>query len=102
MVTPLPELFVIVILALASYFCRIAGFALMNYVPFTPAVRRGLEALPGSVVAAIIIPGAIAAGIPGIAGVAAGIIGMIVFKRDIAAMVLGCAAAALCRAYGFA
>ena len=97
----LTNLQVIGLLICTSYACRAAGFLLMRYVPFTAPVRRGLEALPGSVIAAVMLPGAIDAGIPGLAGASAGILGMAIFKHDIAAIVLGCGAAALARVSGF-
>lgn len=91
----------IFILAVATYFCRVGGFVAMRYVPFTPPVRRALEALPGSVMAAVIVPGVIASGLPGLIGVIAAVLSMLFIKKDLAAMVFGCAAAALVRAAGF-
>eukprot|EP01042_Synura_sphagnicola_P028364 gene28364-36595_t len=43
-------------MALATYLCRISGVVLMSFVPLTPRVRRGLAALPGSIVGAAVLP----------------------------------------------
>lgn len=94
------NLSVLCLLALITYLCRIGGFVMMRHVPFTPAVRRGLEALPGSVMAAVIVPGVMIAGLPGLIGVSGALLTMYLTKRDIAAMVIGCAAVAAARALG--
>lgn len=91
---------VIAVLAVLTYLCRIGGFAAMRYVPFTPPVRRALEALPGSVMAAVIVPGVLASGLPGLVGVLTAMLTMFFLKKDLAAMVFGCLAAALMRAAG--
>ena len=46
----------ILAMALAAYLCRISGVVLMGFVPLTPRVRRGLAALPGSIVFATVLP----------------------------------------------
>ena len=43
-------------MALATYLCRISGVVLMSFIPLTPRVRRGLAALPGSIVVATVLP----------------------------------------------
>jgi uncharacterized membrane protein len=95
------NLLILTLLAAITYACRIGGFVLMRYVPFTPSVRHGLEALPGSVMAAIIVPGIMSAGLPGLIGVCTAILIMYLTKRDVVAMLAGCAMVAACRAYGF-
>jgi uncharacterized membrane protein len=91
---------VIVAMALATYACRALGYAVMGFVPLTARVRRGLEALPGAVVASVVLPGALAAGPSGLAGVAAAILAMLIVKRDVAALAAGCGVASLARAAG--
>lgn len=99
--TDFADLAMLALLAAITWLCRVAGFAAMRYIPFTPPVRRGLEALPGSVMAAVIIPGILGAGVPGLVGVVIALLTMAFIKKDLFAMVFGCAAAALCRAWGF-
>src|SRR6478735_5356630 len=43
-------------MAIATYLCRISGVVLMGFIPLTPHVRRGLAALPGSIVVATVLP----------------------------------------------
>ena len=88
-------------LAVATYLCRVTGYLAMQRVPFTPGVRRALEALPGCVMAAVIVPGVLGSGFAGLFGVVTAMIVMALVKKDIAAMVAGCAVAALVRAAGF-
>jgi uncharacterized membrane protein len=92
---------ILILLAIITYICRIGGFILMRYVPLTPSIRHGLEALPGSVMAAVIVPGVMSAGAPGLVGVSAAILLMYLTKSDIAAMLAGCAMVAVFRAHGF-
>jgi uncharacterized membrane protein len=46
----------LLVMAVIAYAMRAGGFWLMGHVPLTPRVRRMLEALPGSIVAAIVLP----------------------------------------------
>jgi uncharacterized membrane protein len=48
--------YIIAAMAAVTAFTRIAGFWMMGRVTLTPRVMRMLEALPGSVVAALIMP----------------------------------------------
>lgn len=91
-----------VILAMAgvTYLCRSLGYFLMGYVPLTPRVRRGLEALPGAVVVSIVVPGAVAAGSAGILAVMAGMITMWATRRDLIGLIIGCLTAVGARALG--
>lgn len=43
-------------MAAIAYLMRAGGFWLMGRVPMTPRVRRMLESLPGSIIAAIVLP----------------------------------------------
>ncbi len=87
-------------MGLVTYFCRIAGFLIMHFVPFTPAVRRGLEALL-ALLWQLLWCQVLLLRYSGYVAVAAALVTMLTIKRDVAAMVIGCAAAALCRAAGF-
>ena len=60
-ITPLSFAAICAMLA-ATYFCRAGGFWLMQHVPLTARVRRGLAALPGSIVMATVVPLALRGG----------------------------------------
>ncbi|MDX5361149.1 MAG: AzlD domain-containing protein, partial [Alphaproteobacteria bacterium] len=62
-----PEaLLVIAMMAVVTYVTRTGGYFLLGFVTLTPAVRRGLEALPGAVLIAILVPMALRDGIAGL------------------------------------
>jgi uncharacterized membrane protein len=90
----------ILVMAAITYVMRIGGFWLMSHVTLTPRVRRMLDALPGSMVAAIVLPiiaksGAIAA----VAVVAAGAV-MILSRNAMLAIAIAVMLAALGRNAG--
>lgn len=91
---------VVIAMGVATFLCRTIGYVVMAYVPPSERVRRGLEALPGAVVAAVVVPGAIGAGVSGTIGIAIAIAAMAVTRRDLVALVAGCGAAAALRAAG--
>ena len=80
---------------------RTGGFFLMSYVTVTPRIRRMLDALPGSVIAAAVLPVALQGGPIAIAAVVLAMLAMYLSRSDIAAIVVGVGAAALLRALGF-
>jgi uncharacterized membrane protein len=41
------------VMAAAAFFCRIAGFTLMRFVPVTPRIEAALRATPSAVMAGI-------------------------------------------------
>jgi branched chain amino acid efflux pump len=91
----------ILAMAVATYAMRAGGFWLMARVPVTPRLRRMLEALPGSVVAAAVLPliareGPVAA----LAIAAAGVV-MLVTRKDLLAVLAGMAVAAGARTTGW-
>ena len=79
---------------------RLGGFFLMSYVTVTPRIRRMLDALPGSVIAAAVLPVALQGGPVAIAAVVLAMLAMYVSRSDIVAIVVGVGAAALLRALG--
>jgi len=79
---------------------RLGGFFLMSYVTVTPRIRRMLDALPGSVIAAAVLPVALQGGPVAIAAVVLAMLAMYVSRSDIAAIVVGVGTAALLRAAG--
>lgn len=81
---------------------RLGGYFLMSYVTVTPRVRRMLNALPGSVIAAAVLPVAVQGGAVAIAAVLAAMLAMALTRSDIAAVIAGSGTAALLRLAGFA
>jgi uncharacterized membrane protein len=79
---------------------RLGGFFLMSYVTVTPRIRRMLDALPGSVIAAAVLPVALQGGPVAIAAVMLAMLVMYLSRSDIAAIVVGVGTAALLRAIG--
>jgi len=81
---------------------RLGGYFLMSYVTVTPRVRRMLNALPGSVIAAAVLPVAVQGGSVAIAAVLAAMLAMALTRSDIVAVIAGSGTAALLRLAGFA
>ena len=87
-------------MAIVTALMRTGGFWLMGRLPLTPRVRRVLEALPGAIVAAIVVPaiakiGAVAAvGVPGAAVV------MVLRRNELLAVAVGVGVAVVARATG--
>ena len=90
----------ILAMALATYLCRISGVVLMGFVPLTPRVRRGLAALPGSIVFATVLPLVerlcLAAGL----ALVAAILSMVLRRSELLALLVGMATVSLARALG--
>ena len=92
---------IILISALVTYALRAGGYWLMGHVALTPRVRRGLEALPGSIFIATALPLAVKAGAPGMAGAAATALAMWLTGKELYGLAAGLATAAGLRALGF-
>jgi len=90
----------ILAMALATYAMRAGGFWLMGHVPPSLRLRRMLEALPGSVVAATVLPIVVRDGMAAMLAIAAAGAVMLVRRNDLLAVVTGMAVAALVRAAG--
>lgn len=96
-----PGSFVAILAMLAAtYSCRAGGFWLMQHVPLTPRVRRGLSALPGSIVMATITPLALRAGWPAAIGLAIAFLAMLRIRNELVALLIGLAAVSAARAAG--
>jgi uncharacterized membrane protein len=97
--TPGVEL-AILAMALVTYLCRISGYFAMHLIPLTPALRRALAALPGSIIAAAVVP--LIDRIGPVAGLAigAGLLAMLIKRSEIVALGVGLAVAAGARAAG--
>jgi uncharacterized membrane protein len=92
---------VIALMTAVTVSLRLGGYFLMSYVTVTPRVRRMLNALPGSVIAAAVLPVAVQGGGVAIAAVLAAMLAMALTNRDIVAVIAGSATAALLRLAGF-
>jgi len=88
-------------MAAATYAMRAGGFWLMQHVPPTVRVRRMLEALPGSVVAAVVLPIVVRDGLPALLAISAAGAVMFFTRRDLLAVIAGMLVAAGMRAGGF-
>ena len=99
----LPEplvLVAILVMAAATVLMRSGGFWLMGRVPLTPRVRRMLEALPGSIVAAIVLPIVARIGPAAFLAVVAAAAVMVFRRNELLAVVVGVGAAVAARAAG--
>lgn len=89
---------VIAAMALVTYAIRAGGFWLMGYVPLTRRVRSILNALPGSVVVAIILPLAVRGGAAATVAVITALVVMVLRRNDLLSVICGVGAAAFVRA----
>ena len=80
---------------------RYCGFWMMGRVTLTPRIRRMLEALPGSVVAALIAPVTVKEGLPAIIAMVVVAVLMIWRRNEFLALACGLAVAAGIRALGY-
>lgn len=88
-------------MAIATYLCRIAGVVLMSFIPLTPHVRRGLAALPGSIVVATVLPLIERLGAGAAVALLVAIGTMILRRSELLALLTGMAAISALRAFGF-
>ena len=88
------------VMAITTVLMRAGGFWLMGRVPLTPRVRRMLEALPGSIVAAIVVPIVARIGPVALLAVVAAAAVMLVRRNELLAVAVGVAAAVVARSAG--
>jgi uncharacterized membrane protein len=93
-------LLAIVVMAATTVLMRTVGFWLMGRVPLTPRVRRMLEALPGSIVAAIVVPIVAKIGPTALLAVVAAAAVMILRRNELLAVAAGVGVAVLARSAG--
>jgi uncharacterized membrane protein len=98
---PLAFMAALAAMTAATYVMRAGGFWLMGRVPIGPRVKRMLNALPGSVVAATVLPIVAKSGPSALVAVLAALAAMLITRNDFVAVVAGIGAAALVRAGGF-
>lgn len=94
------NLVAIAAMGFATLLMRVGGFWIMSRVAITPRVRRMLEAMPGSIVVAIVLPIVARLGVPGNLAIVAAAIAMLTVRRELVAVGAGMAAAALARLAG--
>ena len=70
-------------MAAATYAMRAGGFWLMAHVALTPRVRRMLGALPGSIIAALVLPLVAKTGPVAVLAVSAAAAAMILRRNEI-------------------
>ncbi len=87
----------ILVMTAAAAFCRFSGFWLMRFVPLTPRVRAGLDAIPLAVMLGIIIPPALRGGVAEIAAISATLLAVHLRYNELIAVLVGMATVALCR-----
>jgi uncharacterized membrane protein len=90
----------ILLMCVATYLCRVAGVAVMSRVRLTPAVERGLRALPGCIMAAIVVPIGVASGVAAVLGISAAVAAMALRRNELLALSTGLAVVAGARALG--
>jgi uncharacterized membrane protein len=88
-------------MAAVTVFTRLAGFWMMGRVTLTPRVTRMLEALPGSVVAALIMPVIVKEGVSAAIAMVAVAFLMIWRRNEFLALACGIVVVAGLRAMGW-
>ncbi len=92
---------VILAMAAVSHAIRLGGFWAMARVPLTPRLRRMLDALPGSVVAATVLPIVLRSG-PAAAVAITAVVAVMAWRRnEFLAVLAGVGLLALLRAAGY-
>src|SRR5262245_6316132 len=91
---------VIVAMTATSYVLRASGFWLMAHVPMTPRLRRMIDALPGSIIAATALPIALNNGPAAVMAVMTSAGAMALWRNEFLAVALGLGVAAGARALG--
>ncbi len=94
-------LWIIAAMASVTIFTRYAGFWMMGRVTLTPRIMRMLEALPGSVVAALILPVILKEGLSAGTAMVAVALMMIWLRNEFLALACGIAIVAGMRATGW-
>ena len=85
----------------ATMFTRFVGYWMMGRVTLTPRIHRMLEALPGSVVAALVVPVMANEGWSATFAMAAVVLFMIWRRNEFLALAVGIALASAIRALGY-
>jgi uncharacterized membrane protein len=94
-------LVMIAAMAAVTVFTRLAGFWMMGRVTLTPRIMRMLEALPGSVVAALMLPVIVKEGLSAALAMVAVALFMLWCRNEFLALACGLAIVAGMRAMGW-
>ncbi|NJS38982.1 MAG: AzlD domain-containing protein [Rhodobacteraceae bacterium] len=88
---------ILAVMALAAFFCRIAGFTLMRFVPVSGRVEAALRATPLAVMAAIAVLALQAGGLAEALALAF-VVGLtLILRSDVAAALMGVIVVAVLR-----
>jgi uncharacterized membrane protein len=87
----------LLVMAAVTYLMRAGGFWLMGRVPITPRVRRMLEALPGAIIAAIVLPLVARIGPVAVLAVSAAALVMALRRNELLAVAAGIGVAIVAR-----
>jgi uncharacterized membrane protein len=80
---------ILLVMALAAFFCRIAGFTLMRFVPVSGRVEAALRATPLAVMSAVTVLALQAGGLAETLALAS-VVGLtLTLRSDVAAALLG-------------
>jgi uncharacterized membrane protein len=90
----------LLVMALAAFFCRVAGFTLMRFVPVSARLEAALRATPLAVMAGIVALALQAGGLDEALALAVVAVLTKVLGSDVAAALMGVAAVALLRWFG--
>ena len=88
---PLHFMAVVLAMALAAYATRIGGYWLIGRFPLNARLLRMLDALPGAVIAAVVLPTLVKGGPSAVLAVAAAMTTMVFVRNDFAAVLAGVA-----------
>lgn len=94
------SLLALLAMGVTTFLMRAGGYWLMAHVPLTPRVHRMLEALPGSLVVAIVLPIAVKGGTVAFLAIAAAAAMMILRHNGFLALVAGLIVAVIARSAG--
>jgi uncharacterized membrane protein len=93
-------LLAIALMAVITFVLRAAGYGLMAHVALTPRVRRMLDAMPGSIIAATVLPLIVNSGSAAAVAIVAGTAIMAVSRNEFLAVATAVLIAVLARAAG--
>jgi uncharacterized membrane protein len=91
------SLLAIVLMAATTFLLRAAGYGVMARVPLTPRVRRMLDALPGSIIAATVVPLVVKSGPSAMLAIVAAAAIMVASRNEFLAVAAAVVVAALAR-----
>lgn len=87
---------IILVMTVAAAVCRLSGYGFMRFVPLTPRVEAGLNAIPLAVMIGIMGPPVLRGGLPEMVALTATIVAVRLGLNDLLALLIGmCVVAAL-------